>query len=295
MSFHPASRTLRSGLHPKSSRGANDSAYNVRGAGVAPRSAGPRSTPSASKPPAPSRRAAVGATSTRRDGLVDRAGANARPGHDERHVQCRVVDEEAVGELAMLAEGLAVVGGDHDNRRVCLVPEPLQHPADLPVRFRHLIVVARGGGAAIAWRDVRSVRLEQVHPEKEAPPAMLIQPRQRPGDHLASLALAGQPPGHPRHPIVVHLEAARQPEPAIQREGGHERPGREARPCQRFGQQRNGSCTRMPLCRASCPAGYLPVRMEACDGSVIGAGAKARVNRVPRAASASMAGVLARA
>ena len=46
--------------------------------------------------------------------------------------------------------------------------------------------------------------------------------------------------------------------------------------------------TRMPLCLAPCPGGYRPVISDACDGSVMGAVAKACSKRTPRAASPSM-------
>jgi hypothetical protein len=49
-----------------------------------------------------------------------------------------------------------------------------------------------------------------------------------------------------------------------------------------------------PLSRAPWPGGYRPVNSVACDGSVIGAAAKARSNSAPFFASASSVGVRAR-
>ena len=48
-------------------------------------------------------------------GPVLRESRHPRPGHDEGHAQGRLVHEEPVGELAVIAERLAVIGGHHDQ------------------------------------------------------------------------------------------------------------------------------------------------------------------------------------
>ena len=53
-------------------------------------------------------------------------GRDARPAHDQRNAQRGLVDEEAVHGLAVLAQALAVVGRDHDQR---LVAEAEARPA----------------------------------------------------------------------------------------------------------------------------------------------------------------------
>ena len=76
-----------------------------------------RSTPSASKPVTPSSASIVGAMSTSDTGApIVRLDRHARAFHQERHAQRRVVHEDAVADLAMLAEGLAMIGGDDDQR-----------------------------------------------------------------------------------------------------------------------------------------------------------------------------------
>ena len=50
------------------------------------------------------------------DGGGHAAGGHSRSGHDPRHPQRGVVDEEAVRSLAVLAQALAVIGGGQDDR-----------------------------------------------------------------------------------------------------------------------------------------------------------------------------------
>jgi hypothetical protein len=65
MYFQAPERTLRSGAHPNSTNGANDSAYSSRLPRAAPAKAGRTSIPSTSDIEKPSSRIAVGATSAR--------------------------------------------------------------------------------------------------------------------------------------------------------------------------------------------------------------------------------------
>ena len=67
----------------------------------------------------------------------------------------------------MLAEGLAVIGRDDDQRgRGAGSERCLQDPANLRVALRDLVVIAVGDGPAGAGVPVGCVRLEEVHPEK---------------------------------------------------------------------------------------------------------------------------------
>jgi hypothetical protein len=72
---------------------------------------------------------------------------HAREPPDERHADGRVVDEDAVRLLAVLAEALAVVGGQDDQRVIedAGRAEPVEEAADALVGLRDLRVVGRWG------------------------------------------------------------------------------------------------------------------------------------------------------
>ena len=83
---------------------------------------GRRSMPSTSLIDAPSSRITVGATSASVTGSATRVpGADAGPADHQRHAQRRVVDEDAVRVLAVLAERFAVIACGDDQRvaRAC--------------------------------------------------------------------------------------------------------------------------------------------------------------------------------
>ena len=86
-----------------------------------------------------------------------RAGGDASgPAEEQGDHHRAVVDEEAVGPLAVLAEALAVVRGE-DDERVVARAERRGQPADGGVHVRDLAVVgAAGAGAAGARRAART-------------------------------------------------------------------------------------------------------------------------------------------
>ena len=102
-----------------------------------------------------------------------RGGAPGREDH-ERHVHERLPDLEAVSRHPVLPELLAVVcGHDHDGaRRPDLGPDEVEQLADVLVGERHLAVVAIARVFAPVdplVAKVEVVRIEEVHPEEEAP------------------------------------------------------------------------------------------------------------------------------
>ena len=159
------------------------------------------------------------------------AGADRGPGHEEGHEDRRVVHEEAVRLLAVLAEALAVVGGDEHERagEGARLLEPPQQPRELLVDERDLAVVRRIGEARgeARGRLVRRVRVVVVDPQEERaavrgrvhPPQDGV--RRRVGEALdvqrAARVVAL------RQVVVVHVEGAVEAEAAVQREARHER------------------------------------------------------------------------
>ena len=102
-------------------------------------------------------------------GASDDAGADRRPGQDERHGERRVVREQPVRRLAVFAERLAVIGGDDDDRVVERVSgtKPVEQAAEHRVRIGDFGVVRRAARAIFGRCVVRRVRIEQVHPGEE--------------------------------------------------------------------------------------------------------------------------------
>ena len=123
MYFSRATRTPRSGAQPRASTGIIDSKYEGRSCppprAMSSTSDAPGRSPAAGAPIASS---TVGRRSTCRAGLVmvtPRRSAQSRPDFrdDQRHVQRRLVREDAVRHLAVFTEAFAVVGGhDHERR-----------------------------------------------------------------------------------------------------------------------------------------------------------------------------------
>ena len=163
-SFRSAVRTAASGAHPYPSHGCWLSAYAGGTSCFRPDSSGRRLTPSVS--------GSAGASSEvehgRRD--VDEAhgrGALARRDaagrvDDERHQERRVVDEEPVRVLAVRAEALAVIAGQHGDGGPLPRGETLAQHADRLVDRTHLPVVRaarpRRRGSARAARTGRAGR-----------------------------------------------------------------------------------------------------------------------------------------
>ena len=176
--FHDPRRSTRRSLHPKCSSGTSDSAYwavgRRRRSRLAARRRGCcRTAESRVGGPTPSRSSAVGSRSTSPTlAAIRPPRAIARAAHDERHGESRLIDEEAVERLFMLAEPLAVIRG-HGEQRLRLEAKPLERVVQLTderIGVRHLAVVR---SIAIARRVgfgrlVRIVRLEQMEPQEDA-------------------------------------------------------------------------------------------------------------------------------
>ncbi len=165
---------------------------------------------------------------------------------NERNLDRGVVDEDRVGLLAVLAEALAVIGGDHDEsspgepERVDLV----EQDAEPAVGRGDLGVVRRGGAQAVGDRRfVGLVRVEEVDPEKEPPRASLGRPVVQPGGG-ATGGLGGRPVADHEElrlvlgveVVVIAVEALVEPETAVEHDRGDESLGVEADGLQAFGE-----------------------------------------------------------
>ena len=110
-------------------------------------------------------------TSVSRTTAADAAGRDARRADDQRHAQHALVDEDAVIALAVLAERLAVIAGDDDDRPIQQAPavERLEQPADLRVGKRDFadVRIAAYRRAERFGRIVRTVRVVEVRPQEE--------------------------------------------------------------------------------------------------------------------------------
>ena len=100
--------------------------------------------------------------------VTPRAGQRtpADLGDDERHPQRRFIGEDAVGELAVLAEAFAVIGGDDDERRPGQAGNAIEERRERVVGPRDL---GRVGVAGIPGRKavggcIGGMGIEDVHP-----------------------------------------------------------------------------------------------------------------------------------
>ncbi len=123
---------------------------------------------------------------------------------DQRDLHRPVVDEDAVVELFLLAERLAVVAGDDDERPLqdALRPQGLDDPPQLVVHERDLAVVEVAGEFLLIGRGriVGHMGVEEMDPGKEPAPGVRPQPAdERVGD-LVGLALG---PERLEHLVVV--------------------------------------------------------------------------------------------
>ena len=88
---------------------------------------------------------------------------------DQRHLERRLVGEDAVCELAVLTERLAVIGGQHHQRRTPVAfEEGLEQRRQKAVGGRDLAEVrivteVRGKGLG---RRIGRVRVVEMHPEE---------------------------------------------------------------------------------------------------------------------------------
>ncbi len=150
----------------------------------------------------------------------------------QRHVEGRLVEEEAVGHLAVLAQPLAVVGGHRHHRLAvqALDAELLQDAPHLLVHGGDLAVVgaagvARGPGGR---RGVGGVGVVEVHPEEERARVVLRHPAERPVHHHAPGPFRLQDVAGLRIAldlVVVDLEARLEAEAVVEHEGAEEGAG----------------------------------------------------------------------
>ncbi len=100
--------------------------------------------------------------------------------HDQRNVDSRVIDKEAMLFFAMLAQRLSMIA-EHDDGSAVIKPVLLQ-PGDQAPQF----VIGVGDFAVIGMRAVlrakrlrrivRTVRIIQMQPEEERPSSRFLQP-----------------------------------------------------------------------------------------------------------------------
>ena len=193
--------------------------------------------------------------------------SDAGPGKYERHAQGGVVDKDAVRDLAVLAEGLSMVRGHDEGRRVRIRTDRLDHARDLPIALGNLFVVADADGTLIAGAAVWGMRLEQVNPEEE--PRRLTRGGApmpgKPGDRLAHGLMSGsfvcRFAVQARQPIAVGLKAAVEPESPVQWKCGHEPRRGESLARQGLGQERGGR-VRAKAVVARAVAGGIPAAQQ---------------------------------
>ena len=149
---------------------------------------------------------------------------------DEGHPQRRLVGEDAVGRLAVVAQALAVVRGEHDQGVAPLSPgeERIEQGSEGRVGGGHLAVVGRGHAPApVEGRLVGRVGLVEVHPA-QLRPRRRLEPRTGRGHGLRARTLLHLEVGARRRvaeAVVVDLEAAVEAEPGVEGEGAHEGAG----------------------------------------------------------------------
>ena len=210
-------------------------------------------------------------------------------------MQHRVVDQVGVAGLAVLAEALAVIGGDRDDRvrEAPAALEAREQAAELLVHVGDLAVVgprreARREGLR---RLVGRVRVVVVDPQEERPVG-LAQPGRAPASVTSAAGRSKKPAAVARSSRRARRRSGRSPARARTRGRARRRrsprrsrspPPGSAPPASR---PRSPS-TKTALWRTPCVGGYWPVRIEACEGSVSGTAAMACSKSTPRAASAS--------
>jgi hypothetical protein len=115
---------------------------------------------------------------------------HARPPHEERHPKHLLIQEDAMGFLAVVAERLPVIAGDDDDR-------VLQQVAGCEVRgeLRDLRVFVLNGGNVwiemvfvVVRQVVGTMRVEEVNPGEERFRIMLAKPPCRLVDDVAGSA-----------------------------------------------------------------------------------------------------------
>ena len=181
-----------------------------------------------------------------------------------------------MGELAVLAERFAVVGGHHhQGRRLAAIEERPQQRREKGVGRGDLAVVEIAGEARgeRLGRGVGSVRIEEVDPEEARPPLLPAPPGEGGADHLVAAPFgAGEPFGlrAAAGAVVVDLEAVAQAELRIEGEAADEGARGIARGVEDRGEGRHRA--RQP--KAAVVAHAVLVRIEA--GQDVGVGGQRR-------------------
>ena len=121
------------------------------------------------------------------------ARQSTRRMEDQRYPEGLVVAQESVPLLDVLAERLAVIGGDHDQSVVQQIRrlQILENPADLRVDEGDLPVV-RVGGEAISVpgrRAVGKVRIVEMEPAEEPTVTGLVEPTLEPAPSSRAAAV----------------------------------------------------------------------------------------------------------
>ena len=149
-----------------------------------------------------------------------------------------------MGELAVLAERLAVVGDDDDERVIehARGAERADQAADERVDAGDFAGVRRGGvtRAERLGRIVGSMGVVEVDPGEERSGARSTEPGERTLDHRRTRALGFERrlAGAARNHVVVDREAAPEPESMVEHEGADERAGVIARVVKAGGERR---------------------------------------------------------
>jgi hypothetical protein len=169
-----------------------------------------------------------------------------------------------------------------------LALEGLDEPAELLVHRRDLAEIGLAGmprGLNGSGRLVGRVRVEVVDPEQERPVAALLEIR---APARSSRARRSAPA---LNLVVVDGRTRARGRSGARGRRRRRRPPSGSRPAGAVprARERCGAMKR-PFSWTPWPAGYSPVIIEPCDGSVSGAVAYAWRNRRPRAATALKAG-----
>ncbi len=176
------------------------------------------------------------------------AGNAAGRSDDQRDVDRRVVDEEPVRQLPVIAEPLAVIPGDDDERIVeqTAILEKPPETAEERIGVGHFAVirpplVLRQIGFG---RGVGIVRVVEVEPDKEGSVVVaLLEPGLCRCDRLRSRSLNRAEirrlvEGAEIEVIEIVVKALRDPPPRVEDKGADETGGRPASRRQGFGQRR---------------------------------------------------------
>jgi hypothetical protein len=156
-------------------------------------------------------------------GLIHDPRGDAGSADDHRHVQRRFVEQEAVRQLPMLAERLAVIADDGDDG--VLPIDAGEQAGNLGIGIGQLAVVGLriGGG----W-GVRRMRIVEMYPGEEGTAVMSMQPGQGAVDDVTPPAfrfLRAGIGGIAPNVVVVDVEPAIEPEAVVEDESADEGTG----------------------------------------------------------------------